>query len=316
VSGTLRRNAGVLAAFGACFALTPLLPLGLNAYYVQILAYIGINAILAVSLQLINGVAGQFSLGHAGFMAIGAYVAAAWAVFAVPAAPPPVQLWSGLVAGGLAAAAAGLAVGIPTLRLRGDYLAIATLGFGEIIRVVILNTDAVGGARGMIGIPVLASVGTIAACVVLCTVVVWRLAYSAEGRALRAVREDEVAAAAVGIDPARRKILAFTVGAAWAGVAGGCFAFFIGYLNTNSFQFLRSVEIVVMVVLGGLGSVTGALVAAALLTILPEVLRPIAEYRMIIYSALLIVLMLVRPEGLLGGGELLPWRSSKPATAR
>ena len=207
-------------------------------------------------------------------------------------------------------------VGIPTLRLRGDYLAIATLGFGEIIRVVILNTDAVGGARGLGGIPTLAGFGSVYACAVLCVVSLWRMVYSQRGTAFFAIREDEMAAAAMGVDTTRYKILAFVVGAFWAGVAGGLLAHFIGYLHTNSFGFLRSVEIVVMVVLGGLGSITGAILAATILTVLPEVLRFGAEYRMVIYSLLLIALMLTRPSGLMGGAEITAWRFWSSTTAR
>ena len=153
-------------------------------------------------------------------------------------------------------------VGIPALRLRGDYLAIATLGFGEIIRVVILNTDAVGGARGLSGIPVLATFTSVYVCAVLCVVSLWRMVYSQRGTAFFAIREDEIAAAAMGIDTTRYKTLAFTIGAFWAGLAGGLLAHFIGYIHTNSFTFLRSVEIVAMVVLGGLGSITGAILSA------------------------------------------------------
>jgi len=308
----MRRNAPLLAAVLLMVPLSAALGRWLNPYYLQILVLIGINVILAVSLNLINGVTGQFSLGHAGFLAIGAYAGAATTLatgFGLAGLP------LALLVGGAAAALAGLAVGIPTLRLRGDYLAIATLGFGEIIRVVILNTDAVGGARGLVGIPTLVGFGSVYACAIVCIVALWRLVYSQRGAAFFAIREDEVAAAAMGIDTTRYKILAFTIGAFWAGVAGGLLAHFIGYLHTNSFTFLRSVEIVVMVVLGGLGSFTGCVLAAAILTVLPELLRFGAEYRMVIYALLLIAIMLTRPSGLMGGREILPWRfwSSTPA---
>ena len=312
----VRRNAWPAAVLAALWPLGAALDHGLNGYYLQILVLIGINVILAVSLNLINGVTGQFSLGHAGFLAIGAYTSAAVTLLAWPAGAPVLGFVVALLIGGIAAALAGLVVGIPTLRLRGDYLAIATLGFGEIIRVIILNTDAVGGARGLGGIPILANFSSVYACAVLCIVSLWRLAYSQRGTALFAIREDEIAAAAMGIDTTRYKILAFTVGAFWAGLAGGLLAHFIGYIHTNSFTFLRSVEIVVMVVLGGLGSITGAVVSATLLTVLPEVLRFGAEYRMIIYSLLLIGLMLARPSGLMGGAEITRWRFWSSTTAR
>jgi branched-chain amino acid transport system permease protein len=307
-----RRNAPLLAAMVGLGILGLALGRWLNGYYLQIVVLIGINVILAASLNLINGITGQFSLGHAGFLAIGAYTSAATTLFTGLSSTAMLPL--SLLVGGAAAALAGLAVGIPTLRLRGDYLAIATLGFGEIIRVVILNTDAVGGARGLGGIPILAGFGSVYACAALCLAMLWRLVYSQRGTAFFAIREDEIAAAAMGIDTTRYKILAFTVGAFWAGVAGGLLAHFIGYLHTNSFTFLRSVEIVVMVVLGGLGSLTGCALAAAILTILPELLRFGAEYRMVIYALLLIAIMLTRPSGLMGGREL-SWRfwSSTPA---
>jgi branched-chain amino acid transport system permease protein len=311
-----RRNALLLALIVVPGPLGAALGSVLNPYFMQIIVYIGINAMLAVSLNLINGVTGLFSLGHAGFMAMGAYVSAAFTMFVWPAPIGLVGLSVALLVGGLAAAGAGLLVGIPTLRLRGDYLAIATLGFGEIIRVVILNTDAVGGARGLFGIPMVAGFGTVYAAVVLCVALLWRLVHSSRGAAFRAIREDEVAAAAMGVDTTRYKILAFTIGAFWGGVAGGLFAHFIGYIHTNSFTFLKSIELVVMVVLGGSGSISGALLAAAALTILPEALRFGAEYRMIIYSLLLIIMMLTRPAGLLGTREITSWRFWKPATAR
>jgi branched-chain amino acid transport system permease protein len=311
----LRANVVPLVLLAALWPLGMLLERAVNPYIVQIIIYIGINVILAVSLNLINGITGQFSLGHAGFLAIGAYVSAACTMFAWPHVPGPIALTLALLAGGLAAALAGLAVGIPALRLRGDYLAIATLGMGEIIRVVILNMDAVGGARGLFGIPVLAGFFSVYACAVACVVVIWRLAYSMKGRAFFAIREDEIAAAAMCIDTTRYKTIAFIVGAFWAGLAGGLFAHVIGYIHTNSFTFLKSIEVVVMVVLGGMGSISGAIFAAAVLTVLPEVLRFGAEYRMIIYSVLLIVLMITRPTGLLRSREITQWRSSKPRTA-
>ena len=310
----IRRNLPVLLVLLALWPLDWALGRALNAYYVQIIVLIGINVILATSLNLINGVTGQFSLGHAGFLAIGAYASAATTLRL--GIDSTALLPVSLLVGAAAAALAGLAVGIPTLRLRGDYLAIATLGFGEIIRVVILNTDAVGGARGLGGIPVLAGFGSVYAGAVLCVVALWRVMYSQRGAAFFAIREDEVAAAAMGIDTTRYKILAFVIGAFWAGLAGGLLAHFIGYLHTNSFTFLRSVEIVVMVVLGGLGSLTGCVLAAAILTVLPELLRFGAEYRMVLYALLLIAIMLTRPSGLLGGREILPWRSWNSTPAR
>ncbi len=219
-----------------------------------------------------------------------------------------------LTGGGLCAAIAGLVVGLPTLRLRGDYLAIATLGLAEIIRVVITNSGPLGRATGFSGIPRLANFAWLYGGVIVTALVVWRIARSAKGRSITAVREDEIAAAAVGIDATRHKVLAFVVGAFLAGVAGGMFAHFNTYLNPQEFGFLRSVEIVVMVTLGGLASISGAMVTAIILTMLPELLRGFAEWRMIVYAMLLIGMMLLRPEGIMGGRELWDFfrRRSRP----
>jgi branched-chain amino acid transport system permease protein len=282
----------------------------------------------AVSLQLVNGFTGQFSIGHAGFMAVGAYVSAAVSVYlgaeglaALSGSLPPslaraLYFPLPLAAGGAAAALAGLAVGIPALRLRGDYLAIATLGAGEIIRIAILNVDAVGGARGFSlassAHPAIdlrfESLGAVYAVAALTVLALSRLVYAGGGLAFRAVREDETAAAAIGIATTRVKVEAFLVSSFFAGVAGALFAHSEGYIHTNSFSFVRSFEIVVFVVLGGLGSITGAIVAAAALTAAPELLRGLGEWRMILYSLLLVGTMIVRPQGLLGTVELRPSR--------
>jgi branched-chain amino acid transport system permease protein len=215
-----------------------------------------------------------------------------------------------LLVGGLAASVAGLLVGIPALRLRGDYLAIATLGFGEIIRIAILNIDAVGGARGFslsaqAGVDLrYEGLGAIGGVVAISVALIARLVYSAGGLAFRAVREDETAAEAMGIATTRVKVEAFAVASFFAGVAGALFAHAEGYVHTNSFTFVRSFEIMAFVVLGGLGSLSGAAIAAAVLTAAPELLRGFGEWRMVLYSLLIIATMLVRPQGLLGSREL------------
>jgi branched-chain amino acid transport system permease protein len=235
--------------------------------------------------------------------------------------PPPVaqglELAIALTLGGMLAALAGYLVGLPSLRLRGDYLAIVTLGFGEIIRVLILNFEPVGAARGLFGVPVWADLFWVGVGVVGVVALSWNLARSTHGRALFAIRDDEVAAEALGVDTTRYKVIAFVLGSFFAGVAGGLFAHFLGYLNPSSFQFLKSIEVIAMVVLGGMGSITGSVLAAIVLTVLPELLRPVKEYRMVIYSLMLIVLMITRPQGLLGHRELsLPFqRRRKPGTA-
>jgi branched-chain amino acid transport system permease protein len=278
----------------------------IDPYYLDVLTLIGINVILAVSLNLVNGYTGQFSLGHAGFMSVGAYLSAAVSLFLGPdfLGPHPSALVQGLfflgalVVGGLAAAAAGLLVGLPSLRLRGDYLAIVTLAFGEIIRVTFQNVDALGGALGLNGIPPYTTIFWVLAFAALTVFTVTCLVNSTYGRGFIAVHDDEIAAAAVGLNPTRYKIVAFVVSAFFAGIAGGLYGHFRLTITPGGFDFSKSIEIVVMVILGGMGNTVGVILAAILLTLLPEVLRPVAEYRMIIYSFLLIVLMILRPQGL------------------
>jgi branched-chain amino acid transport system permease protein len=275
-----------------------------NPYFLDIAVSCGINITLAVSLNLINGYTGQFSLGHAGFMAVGAYAAAMLTTsFGVALLPMLAgQQWLlfalALLAGGMAAAVAGFIVGVPSLRLKGDYLAIVTLGFGEIIRVVLHNIDAVGGPRGMIGIPAYTTLFWAYGLAALVVYVVWAMVNSTHGRGFIAVADDEIAAEAVGINTTRYKIKAFLIGAFFAGLAGGVYAHFKQYIVPQGFGFDRSVEIVVMVILGGMGNTTGVIVAAILLTVLGEWLRQFGDLRMILYSLLIIVLMILRPQGL------------------
>jgi branched-chain amino acid transport system permease protein len=278
-----------------------------DPYYLDVAVGAGINVILAVSLNLINGTTGQFSLGHAGFMAVGAYIAAAVTMLAGPSlvgadggtsGQQSLLFLGALAAAGLAAAIAGLLVGLPSLRLRGDYLAIVTLGFGEIIRVIFQNIDALGGAMGLNGIPAYTTIFWVLAVAAVTVFVVTCLVRSTYGRGFIAVHDDEIAAEAIGLRTTRYKIVAFVVGAFFAGVAGGLYGHFKQTISPTGFDFTKSIEIVVMVILGGMGNTAGVILAAILLTVLPEVLRPVAEYRMILYSVVLIVLMLVRPQGL------------------
>ena len=289
-----------------------------SAYPVFVACNIGISIIMAVSLNLINGYTGQFSLGHAGFMAVGAYTSA---MITNRFGDVGGLIASGififaLLAGGVTAAVAGLLVGIPTLRLRGDYLAIVTLGLGEIIRVILQNMDSVGGARGLSvnhGWTNLFWTFGLAAVTVY---VVAGLVNSTYGRGFIAVRDDEVAAEAMGINSTKYKVTAFAVGAFFAGIAGGLYAHSTQFLTPNGFGFMQSIAFVVMVILGGMGNTIGVILAAILLTLLPEGLRMVAgiehlpgisthrpldwvaNTRMIIYSLLLIGLMLTRPQGL------------------
>jgi branched-chain amino acid transport system permease protein len=300
------------------------IPITGMAYYNRIIVMMGINITLAVSLNIINGHAGQFSLGHAGFMAVGAYFAAFLSVYYlgpyVDKFPEGTQQWLmqnlllvvAVLFGGVFAAVAGYIVGLPSLRLRGDYLAIVTLGFGEIIRVLILNIDKIGAARGFSGIPAWTNFFWVFFFCGLTIIISNRLVKSSVGRAFLAIREDQIAAEAMGVDTTRYKVKAFVIGSFLAGVAGGLFAHYTpAYLNPTMFTFIKSFEVIAMVVLGGLGSITGSIVSAVILTALPEVLRYVKDYmpggkdpRMVVYSIMLIVLMLTRPQGLFGRREL------------
>jgi branched-chain amino acid transport system permease protein len=296
----------LLAALAVAFAISQVSD-RIDPYYLDVLTGVGINVILAVSLNLVNGYTGQFSLGHAGFMSVGAYLAAAVSVFLGPKLLGPdggsvlaqnSLFLAALLAGGLSAALAGLFVGVPSLRLKGDYLALVTLGFGEIIRVVFQNFEPLGGALGLNGIPAYTTIFWVLAFVALAVFVVVCLVHSTYGRGFLATHDDEIAAEAVGLDTTRYKIVAFVIGAFFAGIAGGLYGHFKLTITPTGFDFTKSIEIVVMVILGGMGNTVGVILAAVLLTLLPELLRPIADYRMVIYSLLLIVLMLVRPNGL------------------
>jgi branched-chain amino acid transport system permease protein len=269
----------------------------LNPFYVNTLFYIGINIILAVSLHLIIGITGQFSIGHAGFLAVGAYASA------IITMKLQLPFGLGLVVGGLAAAVAGLIIGIPTLRLKGDYLAIATLGFGEIVRIILLNIDYVGGASGM-SVSHLTTWPWIAGCMIITIVVINNFTNSTHGRACISIRENEIAADAMGINTTFYKVAAFAIGAFFAGIAGGLYAHNFYILQPSNFGFLKSFDILIFVVLGGLGSLSGAVISAILLTIISTFLQDYPETRMIIYSLVLIIMMLYRPQGLMGTKEL------------
>jgi branched-chain amino acid transport system permease protein len=278
-----------------------------NRYYLGIAIDVGINIILAVSLNLINGHTGQFSLGHAGFMAVGGYTAAsitlALSKQLTSMAAVPALFVVALLAGGLMAALVGLAVGVPSLRLKGDYLAIVTLGFGEIIRVVFQNMESVGAASGLKGIPGYTNLFWAWSLAAVTVFVVASLVNSTYGRGFIAVHDDEVAASAMGINPTRYKVTAFVVGAFFSGIAGGLYAHHKTFLSPTGFDFLKSIDIVVMVILGGMGRTAGVILAAIVLTLLPEFLRGVASYRMIIYSLMIIVLMMARPQGLFTFGR-------------
>jgi branched-chain amino acid transport system permease protein len=299
---------------------------GIDDYTARLLVFIAINIILATSLNLINGFTGQFSIGHAGFMAVGAYSSAYFTVnygkqlestfsFLGEIGASSIILIIAIVIGAIVAAIAGAIVGIPSLRLKGDYLAIVTLGFAEIIRIVILNIDAVGGATGY-QVPGYANFLWIGIFAVITIIVVHNIVKSDAGRALVSIREDELAAEAMGVNTTRYKVTSFVISSAFAGIAGVLFAHYNKFLSTNDFQFIKSFEIIIMIVLGGMGSMTGAVVGAIVVTLLPELLRRLpdiqlgattfqfADLRLVIFALILILTMILRPQGIFGTAEI------------
>jgi branched-chain amino acid transport system permease protein len=316
-----------------------------RGYYSRIILDIGIAMILAVSLNIVSGMTGQFSIGHAGFMVLGGYTAAfityytslaVWGSNATQNGPVGWLLFAAAcLVGGVVAAIAGYLVGLPSLRLRGDYLAIVTLGFGEILRVLLTQTDSVirsakdlqaatasqffpppvGGSQGFTGVPKYTNLIWVYAVLTVTVVAAFRLKRSGFGRAMIAVREDEVAAQAMGVNVARTKVMAFVLAAFFAGVGGGLYAHEFGLsISPEDAGFQRSFEYLIMTVLGGRGSISGVMLAAGLLMALPELLRDVAEYRLIVYALLLIGMMLVRPQGLFGTKEI--WDFFVPRSLR
>lgn len=269
----------------------------INPFYQNLLITIVIHIMLAVSLHLVIGITGQFSLGHAGFLAIGAYMSA------VATMHLGLPFIVALIMAGIAAALAGLVVGIPSLRLRGDYLAIATLGFAEIIRITFLNIDYVGGARGMV-VNHLTTWTYAFVCLIITIVVIANFTYSRHGRACIAIREDEIAADAMGINTTYYKVIAFIIGSFFAGIAGGLYAHNFYIIQPSNFGFLKSVDILIFVVLGGLGSLSGSIISAGLLTVVSTYFQEFPETRMFLYSLVLIIVMLYRPQGLMGSKEI------------
>ena len=273
----------------------------LNLFYIQILEQIGINIILAVGLNLIVGFSGQFSLGHAGFMAIGAYAAA----IIGSKSPTYGAFFGAMLLGALISGAVALIVGIPTLRLKGDYLAVATLGVAEIIRIFIINGGSLtNGAAGILGIPNFTSWPMVYIFAVLTTIATLNFLRSPIGRTTLSVREDEIAAESVGVNTTKIKIIAFVFGAITASIAGSLQAGFIGSVVPKDYTFISSINILIIVVFGGLGSITGSIVAAIVLGILNMLLQDVASVRMIIYALALVLVMIFRPGGLLGTWEL------------
>lgn len=269
-----------------------------DRYVTLVLVRVACTVISVIGLALVLGFTGQFSLGHAGFMAVGAYGSAVLAMnYGVPF---PVAVFLG----GLLAALAGLAVGVPSLRLTGDYLAVVTLGFNQIIIVAVENTPVLGGAKGLTDVPLQTNFGWAFTWLLLGLAFLRNVLNSPQGRTFAAVRDNEIATRSLGIDTTRVKVTAFVIGAFWAGVSGALTAFSLSSIFPSQFETKASIELLAMVVLGGTGSLSGPVLSASILTILPEVLRGLADYRMMFYALVLIVMMIVRPKGLLGSREL------------
>jgi len=297
-----KKNLMILGSILLAFAIVQLLMLVgiLNSFYQITIATICINVILAVSLNLVTGFTGQFSLGHAGFMSIGAYVCA----IIMMRIPSTYGFLLGVIAGAFAAAFVGILIGIPILRLKGDYLAIATLGMAEIIRVIFLNMEITNGAAGLNGIPRFANWLWLCFFTVATIMIINNFIRSSHGRACISIREDEIAAESMGINTTKYKVMAFALGAFFAGVAGALYASYFYLLKPDLFGFLKSIDILVIVVLGGMGSITGSVVAAILLALLTTFLQSFTAVRMIVYAAMLVLIMIFRPQGLMGSKEI------------
>ena len=299
MKGFNKKNIITLAVLIAAYIIGQvLISNGIIDSYIQLnMTLIGINIILAVSLNLITGFTGQFTLGHAAFMAVGAYVSA---IFTAKLGQPFIVA---IIASGIAASIAGIIIGIPTLRLKGDYLAIATLGFGEIVRILALNIDYIGGAIGFNDIPQYTNWTWIFIMTALTVILISNFINSYHGRACISIRENEIAAEAMGINTTYYKVLAFAIGAFFAGIAGALYANYFYFIKPDSFGFMKSIDILVIVVFGGMGSITGSIVGAIVLSVISSFLQSIPDLRMVIYAVILFLIMVYRPTGLMGKSE-------------
>ncbi|RIE07237.1 branched-chain amino acid ABC transporter permease [Candidatus Cryosericum odellii] len=296
----------------------------LNAYYIQLLMLVGINIVMTVSLGMVNGFTGQFSIGHAGFMAVGAYTSAmittVWlhASTANPWVGYPIFIVA-ILAGGLLAAGAGYLVGAPSLRLKGDYLAIVTLSASELIRTVIRVTNFLGGPRGLGGIPKFTNLEVVFVFATVSVVLMRNYLFSSHGRSMKAVRDSEIAAEATGVNTTKQKVFVFVFSAFFAGVSGGVFAHLLQFIHPDNFTFAKSLEYLIYLYVGGSASISGAMVGAAIFTVLPELLRSLQTWRMVIYPLILILVMIFRTEGVMGlkefGFILIPQRQRKEVSA-
>ena len=271
-----------------------------DLYLQLILIYVGINIILTVSLNLINGYMGEFSIGHAGFMAVGAYVASLLTIHLFPSGAANLFFPLAILAGGLAAAFVGLLVAIPSFKTRGDYLAIVTLAFCMIVKSVLENIDAVGGPRGLLGMEKLTTLPWVFFWTALSVWVIRNLVYSNFGRGVLSIREDEIASDLMSVNTRQVKIIAFVVSSFFAGIAGGLFAHALQFINPRIFDIIKSTDILIMVYLGGIASIAGSIIGAVVYTILLEVLRPLGIWRMVLMPLMLVLLMIYRPRGIMG----------------
>lgn len=286
--------------FSFYFAVLLLMNTGIIDSYIFLnIVSIGINIILAVSLNLITGFTGQFSLGHAAFMSIGAYASG------ILTAKLSMPFIVGILGAALTAALAGLLIGIPTLRLKGDYLAIATLGFGEIVRIIGLNWKYGGGAMGLNDIPRFTTWTWLFGIIVLTLVVISNFITSYNGRAVISIREDEIASTSMGVNTSYYKVLVFSLGALFAGVAGSLYANYFYFIKPDSFGFMKSIDILVIVVMGGLGSIRGSVISAIALSLVSLSLQGIPELRMVIYAVILFVMMVYKPQRLMGKFKIM-----------
>jgi len=294
----------------------------IDLYWQQVLIYVGINIILTAGLNLVNGYMGEFSVGHAGFMAVGAYVASILTVGVFPrwglSTYLPLLFPLALIAGGIVAGLAGLVVAIPSFRTRGDYLAIVTLAWNMIVKSILENIDAIGGPRGYMGMAKLTTVAWVYVWVVVTILLLRNLVYSNFGRGILSIREDEVAASLVSVNTRQVKVIAFVISSFFAGIAGGLFAHILQFINPRSFTILKSTDVLVMVYLGGIGSLGGSILGAGIYTLLLELLRPLQVWRWVVGPVLLVLLMIFRPRGIMGlreWGFLLPAKERKEAIA-
>lgn len=305
------------------FVLSVLIPRfnWISPYYQLILMYVGINTIMTVSLNLVNGYMGEFSVGHAGFMAVGAYVAALLTMYVWP---PNLVAWLfpvTIIIAGLCTALVGLVVAIPSFRTRGDYLAIVTLAFNMIVKSVIENIDAIGGPRGIPGIDKLTTMPWVFFWTVLSLWVIRNFIYSNYGRGVLSIREDEIASDLMSVNTRQVKVLTFLVSSFFAGVGGALFAHLLQFISPRVFDIIKSTDFLIMVYLGGIGSIGGSILGAATYTLLLEILRPLQVWRFVLMPLLLVFLMLYRPRGIMGlrefrwfipGYELVASKLRKP----